>query len=170
MGYDYYARRPVTQIEDHGNDIDGWGEWARIPGNYLRRNIWGGPRLAAAMKELGMAFEVTDYAPIPDWPRMEDFGVTYGDDDEYAGERVPECRKALDEVRAWHGVSDIPGIPVHKIAGSNDGWHVTALECKAALEIYHDRMVEGIPHPEIFGDDVIPFLSACADRDGFETH
>lgn len=170
MGYDYYARQPVTQREDHGDDIESWGEWSDVPGNYLCRNIWGGARMAEAMVELGMAYYVEDHLPMPDYPHIEDFGCHWDDEGEPAGERAPEYKRLLDEHFSWHGVSDIPGIPVHKIAGSNDGWHVTALECKAALGIYRDRMAEGGVHPEIFRDDVIPFLAACADRDGFETH
>lgn len=57
-----------------------------------------------------------------------------------------------------------PGIPVHKLC-SNDGWHVTAVECLSALIIWERR---GKPMPEEFMDDVIPFLQAAARRDGFE--
>lgn len=168
MGYDYYARKPVRPRPDW-TDWDAVGKWLGDPRNYLRRNMWGGARLADAMVELDMAYDVLKYIPIPDFPEAEEYDCTWNDG-EVIGDRAEEYRAVLADHLSWHGVSDIPGIPVHKIAGSNDGWHVTALECRAALGIYHQRMAGGEPHPEIFGDDFIPFLEACANSDGFETH
>lgn len=174
MGYDYYAKQPVyPQPEWRVRDRTALDKWYDTPGNYLRRNIWGGSRLAEAMVKLGMAYDVEQYISMPEWPHPEKYGCVWdenvGEDGDYIGDRADEYRKALEDHLSWHGVSDIPGIPIHKIAGSNDDWHVTALECQAALGIYRQRMSEGEAHPDEFRDDVIPFLEHCAATKGFET-
>lgn len=172
MGYDYYARQPSeVRPEYERSTHEERTKWYDNPGNYLRRNMWGGSSLADAMVDLGMAYEVEEYVARPEWPTPDDYDVVWNDDaEDYVGQRADEFRQALADHLSWHGVSDIPGIPVHKIAESNDGWHVTALECRAALDIYRQKMSEGAPHPDIFRDDVIPFLEHCAATDGFETH
>jgi hypothetical protein len=168
MGYDYYARQPSTPYPTGEYDHIIWSQWFDDPRNYLRRNMWGGARLAEAMVKLGMAYDVEQYIELPDWP--EEWGCHWDDKDEdYVGPLADEYKKKLEEHLSWHGVSDIPGIPVHKIAGTNDSWHVTALECQAALGIYQQRIAAGEQHPESFRDDVIPFLEHCAKTDGFET-
>lgn len=172
MGYGYYARQPsepypAYEYSTHEECMS----WCDNPNNYLRRNLWGGCKLAAAMVELGMAYEVEQYIALPEWPDVSDYDVVWSDDaNDYVGQQADAFRQALVDHRSWHGVSDIPGIPVHKIAGSNDGWHVTALECQAALGIYRQKISEGVSHPDVFRDDVIPFLKHGASTDGFETH
>lgn len=166
MGFDYYTRT------SDGRQGYGDGEF------YFRRNIFGASRLATAVVELGMGFDVFSYGlELPRFPRPEEFDVERnpewdGDEDgipEWIGDRAKEYRTAVDYVLDWHGISDIPGIPVHKICYSNDGWHVTQLECEAALGIYRARIAAGDAHPEVFYDDFIPFLELCSRHEGFES-
>ena len=84
------------------------------------------------------------------------------------GERAQEFIAATDAVLDWHG-PEIPGIPVHKVCYSNDGWHVTKEEAKSALLIYNREIEAGKSHPDIFSGDFIPFLESAARHDGFET-
>lgn len=175
MGYDYHARKPATPRPEWkaGGDNTEFSAWFDDPRNYLRRNIWGANSLADAMIKLGMAYSVEQ---SPRFPDPDDYGViSWNDEGEPVGQRAEEYQSAVNEVLAQHpldslGTADVPGVPVHKICGSNDGWHVTAQECQQALDVYRKRMAEGDQHPESFCDDVIPFLEACAQGDGFETH
>lgn len=182
MGYDCYIRgenvpkspRPDWECKEPfgGEEYDAWTRRY-----YFRRNIWGGMRLAEALVDMGMGFDAYEYGTPPAWPDPEEYGVTYQEtklpDGEwetgYVGERAKEYEAAQNAVLDWHG-PEIPGIPTHKVAGSNDGWHVTREEAKSALLIYERAIAAGKAHPEIFSDDFIPFLRTAAEHDGFETH
>lgn len=155
MGYDMYIRGAEG---DRGSDE-----------NYLRRNIWGGTHFAEALIDLGMGFNAEGTRPA--WPEPDAFGVEWDDEGDVVGDRAAEFRAAEDAVKDWHG--DDPGrkgIPVHKVAGTNDGWHVTKQECEQAVAAYREAMEAGRPHPKIFDRDAMPFLIRAAKHDGFETH
>ena len=106
---------------------------------YFRRNIFGMGPLRDALAELGMGF----------WSN------------------VPEYDKGWTEAqgRDWlrSTFNESPGIALHKCC-SNDGWIVTALECKTALVLWERA---GKPMSEAFGDDFIPFLQEAAANHGF---
>jgi len=166
MGYDCYVR---TAAGLEYND----------PKCYFRRSIFSGRPLAEALIALDMGYDPAAYGlESPDFPDSDEYGVTYeewqdenGDwQDGYKGERAAEYEQAAQAALSWHGVADIPGIPVHKVCTSNDGWHVTKLECQAALGIYRERIAAGAEHPAAFRDDFIPFLEVAAQHDGFEVH
>lgn len=193
MGYDYYVRSeekpPSPQVDwsaanyATGEGLEEYRAWERDW--YFRRNIFGGSRLADALLDLGMGFDAHAYGRPPEWPKPEEYGVEYREeklpDGEwecgYVGERAKEFEEASNAVLDWHG-PEIPGIPIHKVAGSNDGWHVTREEAKSALLIYERALADGKTRPEVFGsgidgadgDDFIHFLRRAAAHDGFETH
>lgn len=182
MGYDCYIRgdgvpkRPCPDWDCKepfgGEEYDAWTRQY-----YFRRNIFGGSRLADALIDMGMGFDAYAYGQPPAWPTCEEYGVEYREwRDEVGewqsgvvGERAEEFDAAQNAVLDWHG-PEIPGIPVHKIAGSNDGWHVTREEAHSALLIYRRTLDDGKEHPEAFSDDFIPFLRSAVEHDGFETH
>jgi hypothetical protein len=145
MGYDYYIRSPRDpQLE------------------------WPDP-FTDALIAMGMGFEAEDYFTVPPWPDRAEYGVQYDEwDGHVIGERAKEFEDAVAEVLRWRGPEIPPGIPVPKVCTSNDGWHVTREECRAALRLYEFAIRDGKTHPEAFGDDFIPFLRAAAEADGFE--
>lgn len=157
MGYDMYVRTENGRVRDDDR-------------YYLRRNIWGGHHFAEALVSLGMGFKAT--GTQPSWPEPDDFGVKYDDEqDAYVGDRAAEFKAAENAVLDWHGNDpDRPGIPVHKVCSSNDGWHVTKQECQQAVAAYELAMANGATHPQVFQDDVLPFLRLAAEHEGFETH
>jgi pimeloyl-ACP methyl ester carboxylesterase len=112
--------------------------------DYFRLNLRGGSWVADVMLELGAAFEAP-HELQPPWPQPEDYGTTYDKawDDEATDDATKKYREAHDRVLMWHG-PEIPGIPVHKIAGSNDGWIVTPAEIAAALRIISTKTPEEI--------------------------
>lgn len=108
-----------------------------------------GGRVADAMAHLGMVFDAGD-------PPM-----SAPDHDEWE--------------LAWHG-PEIPGIPRHKIARGNDGWHVLPVEITAALRI-HDQHEKDWPltvaalhgvHPDHW-TGWLDFLRGAAHHGGFRT-
>lgn len=154
------------------SDQPDWPERVREP-NYLRRNIWGIGRFCDALLDLGMGFD----SPTPEWPRDLD-NVKY--EDHVAYDEKLECEVGLTDrgrthlrrtelVRSTHSECGTPGIPLFKFS-SNDGWHVTVIECQQALTIYESAMAAGTPHPDAFHTDTIPFLRLAAEEDGFEVH
>ena len=85
----------------------------------------------------------------------------------WEGERLAEFHAARADVLALHLPVDQPGIPMHKL-GAPDGWIVTAGECRDALTAYDRHRKCGGTYPAAaFGDSFVPFLTACADGDGF---
>lgn len=164
MGYDCYVR-----TENGAERYD--------DGFYFRRSIWGGEPLGNALIQLGMGFIAKGQQP--EWPDEEKFDVEYVERrnpdgtwfDGYVGPQAEEFQAAHDRVLSWHGDDpDAHGIPCHKVWSSNDGWHVTRVECEQALTAYRERVAAGAEHPRAFGDDFIPFLELAAQHDGFEVH
>jgi hypothetical protein len=163
MGYDYNW--------EHPDDPDG-------ERSYFRLNVGGGARFAHYMQRLGMAF---DAGQPPKWPRRRDFGLTeeqtWRDPSELTGEAL-DARKRYDaavgELLAWHG-PEIPGIPIHKIADSNDGWHVLPAECTAAVRIYRQRPTAEVnavvpASSRDYWDQWIAYIAEAADHGGFRTY
>jgi len=107
---------------------------------YLRRNIFSMGPLRDELERLEMGF----YSNVPPWPK-------------------PPCTE--EEMAKWLRATfnESPGIALHKCC-SNDGYIVTALECKTALAIWERA---GSPMPEVFYDDFIPFLREAAANGGF---
>lgn len=178
MGYDCYIRSarepkpewpsPFTE-EAYREYAENQREWEARTHGYFRRSLSGGSRLADALIAMGMGFEAETFLPVPPWPDREEYGVDWNDEGDVVGERAKEYEAAVAAVLDWHG-PEIPGIPVHKVCRSNDGWHVTREECRAALQLYEFAIRDGKGHPEAFADDFIPFLRAGAEADGFEVH
>lgn len=106
---------------------------------YFRLNVWGMSRMVDDMITLGML--ALNYPGYPDWPeydeayeeRLDELGEL--SDAELAAlpdEPAKAFEIAQREVKAW-SPPDEPGIPAHKF-GSNDGWLVTPLDIRGALE------------------------------------
>lgn len=115
---------------------------------YFRRNIWGMGPLRQVLSGVGDGAITMGYNAIglPDWPS----GAT-------EDEVETHLRNTYDER---------PGIPLHKLS-SNDGWWVTAAECRSALDIWERA---GCPEfEEEFRNDWIPFLQNAAKHGGFRT-
>ncbi len=159
--------------------------------SYFRLNIGGMGRYAGLMEHLGMAFEDD---PHPPFPEAEDYGVEWDDvyaletpedypDQEWTDSRLlaaAKVREAGNAVLDFHGRADTPGIPLHKIAGSNDGWHVLPPEADAAVRIWR-KLIEGEEKAlavvrDHLGDDVsywlkwIEYLAGSVRHGGFEVH
>ena len=136
---------------------------------YLRRGFFGGiAQLRMELVRLGMGFG----SPMPEFPENDFLDRTDFRDGEPISERAKRYMQALEQTLAEHGTGDdeyVPGIPTHKLS-SNDGWHVTDKECAEALAAYEAAMQAGIPHPAAFADDVIPFLRAAANYQGFRVY
>jgi hypothetical protein len=137
--------------------------------SYLRRGVFAGTvELRVMLIQLGMGFD----SPMPEFPENDFLDRTDFRDDEPLSERAKLYMQALERTLADHGTGDaeyVPGIPTHKLA-SSDAWLVTAQECAEALAAYDKAMQAGIPHPETFADDVIPFLRCAANYEGFRVH
>lgn len=172
MGYDCYVRNPREKRPDvdwsNEASIADYEDWSSR--NYFRRNIWGIGHLRDALIEMGMGFDPSPFGvDHPAWPTPQEYGVTdWNDEGEPVGGRAAEFKAAQEKVLAWHG-PEIPGIPVHKFC-SNDGWHVTKVECQSAIDLYEFAIRDGKAHPEAFGEDFVPFLREAARCDGFEVH
>lgn len=180
MGYDMYLKapripEPMVNWKDEQSRAD-YFAWQNDSHSYLRRNIFGMSAVRDNMEKLGMGFWAEDYLPRPGYPNSDAYGVDFeeweGTDGEWhsgwQGERAEEYEKALAEHLAWHG-PEVPGIPLHKFC-SNDGWHVTKEECRAALHLYEQAVKGGEAHPESFYTDLIPFLREGGQTDGFEVN
>lgn len=141
--------------------------------HYVWRNFFRISQFVNALVSYGMAFE----APPPEWPSLPDDSdyddhVEWNDDLEREVALTPEGQRYLDRMesaRSTHSECGTPGIPTFKFS-SNDGWHVTVDECQQALLAYQRALELGIPQPEEFYGDFIPFLRHAAEQDGFEVH
>jgi hypothetical protein len=160
MGYDMY----VAGLPD-----DGRTRWDRAndePNSYLRRNIWGIGHFCDALLRCDMAFD----GPAPAFPRSQidwNDGTHWDDAGEPVSDEARSYQDVVDRVLVTHGEGHAPGIPLWKFS-SNDGWHVTAVECEQALDAYVRYRADDNEHPEEFRDDVIPFLRLAARHDGFK--
>jgi hypothetical protein len=114
---------------------------------YFRRNIFSMGPLRDAMEAIGVGDATMGYWPVsdPEWPT---------DPDE---EELDNFLRAARDER--------PGISLHKLC-SNDGWWVTAMECRTALDIWERA---GMPAHDEFRDDWIAFLRQAAKNGGFRT-
>ncbi|SDP96383.1 hypothetical protein SAMN04487905_12020 [Actinopolyspora xinjiangensis] len=132
---------------------------------YLRRGVFGMLVTAQEMVRLGMAF-------TSDMPTFPESGHLSEEEFTNQGEPVTEQARTylaqLDETLSAHG-GDGAGIPLHKF-GSNDGWHVTAVECADAVAAYDRARTAGTPHPNELEGDVVPFLRTAAQCDGFRVY
>lgn len=179
MGYDCYVRSPRVPAPDvdwtDRASCDAYFTWQHETAAYFRRSIGsiGGTR--EAIRAMGMGFWFDEYPrlEVPGFPGPGTYDLVekeWQDDDGgwhyYAGARYAEYEAALGAKLAWHG-PEVPGIPLDKFC-SNDGWHVTKVECRSALDIYWKAREAGTPHPDAFRDDFIPFLTHAAEADGFE--
>lgn len=186
MGYDCYVRSPREPKPEWPESLTSEAletyriardEWEERTYGYFRRSLSGGARLADALVAMGMGFDAEDFVPVPPWPDKDEYGVEFAEwkdeagawQDGYRGDRAQEYEAEGNRVLDWHG-PEIPGIPIHKVCTSNDGWHVTREECRAALKLYESAIRDGKEHPTEFDDDFMPFLQSAAEADGFEVH
>lgn len=153
MGYDVYIKNPVK-----GDEPD-----------YFHRTIW-----IRAFCDTLVAYGMGFYSPTPPWPKSPspfENHVRYDEDTDEEIGLTQDGRHYLERCAhiIWtHGETTTPGIPLHKFS-SNDGWHVTRIECAQALEAY-EKALPRLGHPEEFRDDFIPFLHVAVKRDGFTVH
>ena len=119
------------------------------------------------MTDLDMA---VDAGPPPKFPLWAVYGVSDFDSvGRPLGGRARDYESELERILSWHGKTDAPGIPVHKL-GSNLGWHVTAQECADAVRGLQRHLDQGGESPAVFGSQLVPFLHAAMTHDGFEVH
>lgn len=114
MGYDMVIAEPEEQVltarrqlEEVRPTDDGWSDLFAVAyghTSYFRFNVWGMSEAIDTMDALDMV--VTGY-PMPDVEVLGDRAMCW----------VPP---------------DQPGIALHKLT-SNDPWHITPLECEAAV-------------------------------------
>lgn len=156
MGYDMFV------VDKDGQTIP------ETEYRYWRRNIRGGHAQAERLVELGMASWPTQAGPdFPDIPE----GTTWQENED--GTDILVGPGAADYIAAVNSLltdrrGATKGIAAHKLCGSNDGWWVTAEECREALQIWEET---GRPAVDDFGggplDDTIPFLQLAAEHHGF---
>lgn len=133
---------------------------------YFRRNIRGGSRLTALLEHHGLGY----WPDVPPWPELDD-----RDDDFWElsnSERFAACPQLKEHLTATF--SETPGIALHKIGTTNDGWIVTPLEYRSMLGLF-DQLPEddrrGLLDPEsAFGPDFYAFATACAASGGSATY
>jgi len=174
MGYDMsFTNKP-------GDGSDG----------YFRLNIWAMSRYEAAMRELGMVYGGNHRA---DWPEHRPYpndtakqaafdqaceDLEYGDGTTtVTGEPLAKARDYIAKKRAALAFHPDGGdtIPAHKF-GTNDGWHVTPAEIKAALAAYQSREGRDAVIAEHVNaglrrahwDTWINYLERAVDHDGFQ--
>jgi hypothetical protein len=167
----------------------------RARASYFRLNISGMGWALDAMSEFGMVYADSSHPPFP---TLEQYGLDTSDvwdqvealkDPDYFAERAPEVLAAAranaekiqeftaaeQEVLAWRGNADSPGIPLHKFS-SSDGWIVLPAECETAVRVYEARVAElGAERVLQIVDgnaDLwkrwIKFVRGAASHDGFE--
>lgn len=158
MGYDMYV------VNEHGSKIE------RSEHSYWRRNLSGGYAQAEKLVGLGLASWPASSERL-DYPRLPEGAAWRWDeaaqDDVLVGDGVAEyLATEREHLRDRRGAPT--GIAAHKLCGSNDGWWVTAEECREALEAWERA---GRPDVDDFGHgpfgDTIPFLQLAAEHHGF---
>jgi hypothetical protein len=137
--------------------------------SYFRLNIWGMGSYRDVMELIGMGH----WSDQPAFPEPEEFGFTSREAYWAASETVNEgggldydhgyegitltqemldaatkTKATFDAVLAAHP-GETPGIPLWKF-GSNDGWHVTPVECSSALQIFGEWLIDGYIGPDSF--------------------
>jgi len=112
-----------TQNADQTEVMKADAEFWAAQSNYFRLNISGMALVVDLMYKTGMGY---DSEPDVEAPRCD-----CPEDRLTEGCEVLEHQQA-DDAYLRSGVLDRPGIALHKF-GSNDGWHVTDLECLGAV-------------------------------------
>lgn len=174
MGYDIYRLDAALNRVPYTNGSLGL-EWAdpgyaagvdgRGPA-YFRRNMWGGSALAALLEKHGLGFWPT----VPAW--RDAVGELPDEIWELEGaERYAAAPKLKAHLMATY--SETPGIALHKLAGSNDGWIITPLEYHSMLGLF-DQLSEEIRQElleaeSLFGPDFYAFAKACEASGGSKT-
>jgi hypothetical protein len=140
---------------------------SRAPAEHRVRAVTMG-RLLRAMSGIGMT---CDCGHPPRFPLWSVYGVA-GFDAIGApeGHRAAEYQRELQRILSWHGDPALAGIPEHKLAPPQVGWHVTALECAQALTAYRRYRDAGGTRPRVFGGNFVPFLRVAREYEGFEVH
>lgn len=130
----------IVRVDFDGNDAQ---ESDGKGPDYFRRNIWGMGPLREDLERLGMGY----WSAVPNFPDAQD---------------------QIDaHLRATY--SETPGIALHKFC-SNDGWWIQQYEAESALKIWEKLEAGGTEKPESFGDDFVPFLTACARSGGMRVY
>lgn len=156
-----------------------YDELHRTDLNYFRLNIWGMGRCRDLMQERGMIYYGQEPTAWPQYheperdPEGEDDAAFYARCDAYD----EEYAKLTEPIKSNHPEGG-DTIPSHKL-GSNDGWHVTAEECKAALAAeaaaalpaptYVDEKTDEVK-PVQWWPDWLAFLARGAEHDGFRVY
>lgn len=146
---------------------------------YFRLNISGGTIYAGTMVALGAA---CDGYEEPAWPQAPEGYHAWTED---------RSMSISAEILATHHAHEVDlhahlrwsppgamGVPIHKTAGTNDGWIVTADECRAAVEAIarlDPAFVEMVLNDHHVGDRAywVSWLQWIADaisHGGFEVH
>lgn len=189
--HEAYAGRTARYIAAQDQVMAASAEVDRAHRSYFRLNIHGMSIYRDLMGEFGMAFEDI---PHPAWPETEDYGITaeqfwaIEDPEEYpevfaamtpgVAEKARTYSAAHQEILAWHGKADTPGIPFHKFS-SNDAWVVLPAECEAAARAWEIAVEErgedqalAIVSDQARGADYwlawIEYLRGAARHGGFE--
>lgn len=102
----------------------------RVDGSYYQLNIGGMGRTVAAMESLNMVFHSASAPTRAEWNALPRY---VEDENEDGG---PEFRVACDALLARLAAEERPGIPIHKLYSTNDGWHVQPIEILGALHQY----------------------------------
>lgn len=133
---------------------------------YFRRSLRGGGRLADQLEHHGLGY----WPDVPPWPELGERGDGFWD--LTSAEQFEACPQLKEHLTATY--SETPGIALHKIAGSNDGWIITALEYRSMLGMF-DELPEAARRDLLapdspFGPDFHAFAKACAASGGSETN
>ncbi len=124
-------------------------------------------RLTRVINTLVTFQMVVDGGRPPRFPLWAVYGVSDFDSaGRPLGGRAADYEAALERILSDHGHTDQPGIPLHKLR-TNLGWHVTAVECAAAVRAFE---IQGAAPPAVFGPRLLPFLRSARAHDGFEVH
>ncbi|ASU81537.1 hypothetical protein CDO52_00900 [Nocardiopsis gilva YIM 90087] len=158
-----------------------WENDSDQDGSYFRLNIFGMARYAEAMYRLGMLYPADPGA----FPEAHDHGTTWehvdavqdlegGDGGRVvSGPAAAAARAYLDQVNAHlaQHPGEAAGIPSFKFS-TNDGWHVTPEECRAAVKAARDATPNQLDANFADGDrqywdEWIAYLERAADHGGF---
>ena len=151
MGYDMYALG--VPRANRNRDAD-----------YFRLNIGGMGETREAMARLDMLSDV-DRAPFPEPPSQDEWVEP---EDAATGSEWATYHEGIREVLASHPNQDDPRLPSFKLC-SNDGWIVTAVECRALVGLWRQRE-RGVAPDRLpsWWAEWIDWPDRCGRRDGFE--
>ncbi|MGN6403539.1 hypothetical protein [Sinomonas sp.] len=135
--------------------------------SHFRLNAWGMSACSDAMQELGMEhWPSVSGDEVMKWPAWDDSLPDDEADEKYERESAP--------IRTYHSPDEPPTIPGHKL-GSNDGWHVTPDEIRAALAAWDARPAEISKETREITEtqwwaNWIDYLRRSLDQGGFYVH